>query len=326
MRAIDAIPLPLRDVGSVNVWLLHGDPLTLVDTGPCNAEALAALESGLRSHGLRLEDVELVLATHHHLDHVGLAATIRRRSGARVAVLDGLADYAADYPARAAAERCFSRDLMATHGVPAQVIADNEGFWDYIAANSESFTTDVRLVEGDRIRAGGRDLRVVTRPGHSTTDTLFVDDAGGLAFVGDHVLARISSNTEIYPGPGEQATRPQARLSYLESLEKTAAMPLARLLTGHGPAVTRHAQLIRARLAAHARRTGRIAGILARGPSTAYGVAEQLWPAPTVREQPLLVLWEVLSHLDLLVAAGTLDEHTQEDDGHSRFTLGGVAA
>ena len=74
--------LPLAHVGSVNAWLLRGDPLTLVDTGPRDDGALAALEDGLRREGLRLEDIELVLATHHHLDHVGLAATIQRRSGA----------------------------------------------------------------------------------------------------------------------------------------------------------------------------------------------------------------------------------------------------
>jgi hypothetical protein len=28
-----AISLPLPDVGSVNTWLLRGDPVTLIDTG-----------------------------------------------------------------------------------------------------------------------------------------------------------------------------------------------------------------------------------------------------------------------------------------------------
>ena len=45
------------------------------------------------------------------------------------------------------------------------------------ATTTEDFRADVRLADGERIRAGGRDLRVVARPGHSTTDTLFVDDA-----------------------------------------------------------------------------------------------------------------------------------------------------
>jgi glyoxylase-like metal-dependent hydrolase (beta-lactamase superfamily II) len=325
MAAIERIALPLRHVGSVNAWLLRGDPLTLVDTGPRNPGALAALEAGLRDHGVHLEDIELVLGTHHHLDHVGLMATIQRRSGARVAVLDGLADYGTAHEARTCAERNFSRELMAAHGVPPQVIAENEGFWEYISANSEPFRTDVRLREGDVIHVGGRDLRVVARPGHSTTDTLFVDDAHGIAFVGDHVLARISSNTEIYPGPGENEARPRARHSYLDSLRKTAEMPLERLLTGHGSVVTRHAELIRARLDEHDGRSQRIADVLAKGPNTAYGVAAVLWPARMIRAQPLLVLWEVLGHVDLMLCAGVLDEH-RADDGRSWFTRNVMAA
>jgi glyoxylase-like metal-dependent hydrolase (beta-lactamase superfamily II) len=209
--------------------------------------------------------------------------------------------------------------------VPRQVIAENEGFWEYISANSEPFRTDVRLLEGHTIRAGGRDLRVVARPGHSTTDTLFVDDEYGIALAGDHVLASISSNTEIYPGPGENKTRPRARHSYLDSLRKTAEMPLERLLTGHGAVVTRHAELIRARLDEHEGRSQRIADVLAKGPNTAYGVAAKLWPAQMIRAQPLLVLWEVLGHVDLMLSAGVLDER-RADDGRSWFTRNAVAA
>src|SRR5205814_9064966 len=99
MSRIVDIRLPLAHVGSVNAWLLRGDPVTLIDTGPRDDGALAALEAGLREHGLGIEDIELLLATHHHLDHVGLTATIQRRSRATVAVLDRTADYAARYAA-----------------------------------------------------------------------------------------------------------------------------------------------------------------------------------------------------------------------------------
>src|SRR3954471_16481343 len=111
MSAAIAIPLPLAYVGTVNAWLLPGDPVTLIDTGPREDGALAALEAGLRREGLRLEDVELVLATHHHLDHVGLAATIQRRSGATVAVLDRMADYVERYSAEVEDDRRFARML-----------------------------------------------------------------------------------------------------------------------------------------------------------------------------------------------------------------------
>src|SRR4051794_24926477 len=54
MSAPVCLPLPLPHIGSVNAWLLPGDPLTLIDTGPCDDTALTALEAGLRRADVRL--------------------------------------------------------------------------------------------------------------------------------------------------------------------------------------------------------------------------------------------------------------------------------
>jgi glyoxylase-like metal-dependent hydrolase (beta-lactamase superfamily II) len=326
MTDVVAIPLPLAHVGSVNAWLLPGDPVTLIDTGPRDDAALTTLEDGLRGAGLRIEDLELLLATHHHLDHVGLAATIQRRSGARVAVLDRMADYAARYSAEVEEDRRFARALLWHHGVPDQVVADTEEFWDYVRATTEDFHTDLRLADGDRVLAGGRTLRVVARPGHSTTDTLFVDERDAIAFAGDHLLAAISSNTEIRAANRAQDGRARSRLRYLESLDRTQAMPLARLLTGHGAPVTEHGWLVDARLRDHRRRCERILAILDDWPQSAFQIAGRLWPERTVMQQPLLVVWEVIGNLELLLAAGTVAERVGEAGSVFELTAAGRAA
>jgi glyoxylase-like metal-dependent hydrolase (beta-lactamase superfamily II) len=156
--------------------------------------------------------------------------------------------------------------------------------------------------------------------GHSTTDTLFVDERQRIAFVGDHLLARISSNTEIYPAAKPDGTRPRALVEYLANLRRTAGMRLVRLLTGHGRPVVAHARLVEDRLDEHRRRGERIAAILEDGPRTAFGVAAGLWPAATLADQPLLVVWEVLGHIDLLNDVGQIAAHTV-DDGQARFEL-----
>ena len=242
MNAPVAIPLPLAHVGSVNAWLLPGDPVTLIDTGPRDDDALAALEAGLRREGLRVEDIELVLATHHHLDHVGLAATIQRRSGAAVAVLDRMADYAARYAAEVEEDRRFARALMTHHGVPDQVVADSEDVLGLHPRHDRGLPRRrAARRRRSRARRAGAACGSSRDPGHSTTDTLFVDDRDAIAFAGDHLLATISSNTEICAPDRAQDGRARSRLRYLENLERTQAMPLARLLTGHGAPVTEHA-------------------------------------------------------------------------------------
>ena len=329
MERIVQIQAPLPHIRSVNIWLLRGDPLTLIDTGPRSEEALTALEDGLGREGLRIEDIELVIPTHHHLDHSGLIAMIVARSGARVAALDRAADYGAHYVERSEADRAFSRELMRHHGVPESVIESSEGFWDFIRDNSEAYVTDVVLSDGDVITAGGRELRIFARPGHSTTDALLVDEQSATAFVGDHLLAGISSNAEIVPVAEPTGSRPQARVQYLDSLARTATMPLDLLLTGHGDAVADHRGLVRRRFAEHRRRCQRILAVLEEGPAHAFGIAKHLWSARTVAEQPLLVVWEVLGHLDLLLDENTVSEQIFDDGsryGKAWFWLGEQAA
>ena len=55
MPDVAHLEVPVPYLGSVNVWLLRGEPLTLIDTGPLNEEAFAALEQQLRGHGVAIE-------------------------------------------------------------------------------------------------------------------------------------------------------------------------------------------------------------------------------------------------------------------------------
>ena len=109
MNDIVQIPLPLPHIGSVNAWLLRGDPLTLVDTGPRSDEALTRSRPGCGTRASRLEDIELVLVTHHHLDHAGLAATItaalRRARSRRSSAPPPTASATTTAPRRTAASR-----------------------------------------------------------------------------------------------------------------------------------------------------------------------------------------------------------------------------
>jgi glyoxylase-like metal-dependent hydrolase (beta-lactamase superfamily II) len=313
---VSQLQLPVPWLGSVNVWLLEGDPLTLVDTGPSNPRAAGALDEELAGHGYRVEDIELVLITHHHLDHSGLAGAIRARSGARIAAHRTAAEWGRDYSRRVAAERGFTEKLLAAHGVPAERIAETAPFFEYIERDSADYPTDVVLADGDKIAAGGRSLRVVHRPGHSTSDTLYVDENSDEAFVGDHLLAEITTGAEIMPVelPGKERRR--SLLEYLGNLRKTEAMRLSRCYPGHGPTIADHRALIAERIAFHSERLERVAELVRDGCTTAFEIGRRLWSDETAETQPVLVVWEVLGHLDILVNRGTVREDVDADGCH----------
>src|SRR3954464_1412492 len=82
-----AIPTPFA-VGRVNVYLIEDSPLTLVDAGPNSGTSLDELQRGIEPLGHRIEDIERVIVTHQHIDHLGLVGLVASRSGAEVAAIE----------------------------------------------------------------------------------------------------------------------------------------------------------------------------------------------------------------------------------------------
>jgi glyoxylase-like metal-dependent hydrolase (beta-lactamase superfamily II) len=309
------IPWP---VGPINVLLIEDDPLTLVDTGPNFASTLEALRLAVAEHGHRLEDIQRVLLTHQHIDHMGLASEIVRRSGAEVWALDLLAGWLADQPAKVAADRAYMSGLLSHHGVPRRIVASPRT--DQVAKPGwdPSVTVTHELHDGDIVPFSNREWRVMTRPGHSPFDTIFVDEKRGLLVAGDHLLPAISSNpviTPIDPGTADSSSfdqRPRAMLTYRESLEKTRMLDVNTILPGHGEGFSDHVALIDKRFTEMDVRTEQVAAILAGGPRTAHEVATELFGRAS-QTQPELTMSEVLGHADVLREAGRLLENELDD-------------
>jgi glyoxylase-like metal-dependent hydrolase (beta-lactamase superfamily II) len=302
------LPTPFR-VGPVNVYLLAGDgPLTLVDAGPNWQPALEALEAGLRGCGVEVEQLQQLVLTHQHFDHMGLARKIRSRSGAMCVALDPLADYLAAYPASVAEDDEYAVGIMRRYGTPDQLIEEvrtiSRSFWSY----GEAVDTDRRIRPGDVVNAGGQVLRTLWHPGHSPTDSLFVDDVSRTAFVGDHLLGHISSNPVAHrPIEGDARARPHALATYLDSLEKTGALELAKAWSGHGPPIDDVAPLIRERIEHHRERKETIFDLIESGIESAHDVGVALW-GRVETSQVYLALSEVLGHTDLLIADSKVRE------------------
>jgi glyoxylase-like metal-dependent hydrolase (beta-lactamase superfamily II) len=298
---IHRISIPLERNAAVNVWLLLGEPLTLVDTGPVSDEAQAVLERGLAEVGVRVEDLELVLVTHHHADHTGLAASIQRRAGARVCAHERLAAYLSQFGERVAEEKDFFGRFLADHGVPERLRGTSSGYWRWLDASWESCVVDTPVSDGATVVAGGRNLRLLHRPGHSETDTLFLDESGGESFVGDHLLT-----SPAYAEFGPRTERPLIR--YLDNLRLLAQAELGTLHTGHGDDVVDARGAVAARIAAAERRCERITELLGEDALTAFDVARGLWPGDRVEWDPVLTVSEVVAHLELLVERGDVCE------------------
>lgn len=306
------VPTPFA-VGRVNCYLLTGEPLTLVDTGPNSGTSLDYLERALAELGVRMEDIELIVITHQHMDHEGLLDVVARRSNAQVAAFSPLVQWIGNYRESTRADDAYAQETMRRHGIP----EDINTLLGVLSAGLHTYGSpggvSVPLGDGDRLTMGGRDYGVHHRPGHSPSDLVFFNEDAGLLIGGDHLLAHISSNA-LVTRPLEGSTtgpRPTPLIDYANSLRATRELPATMVLTGHGQVIDDHVTLIDARLSDQGRRARKIMKLIAAEPLTAHAIAQRMWGEIAIT-QAYLTLSEVLGHLDLLLAEGAARE-TQAD-------------
>ena len=316
------VPTPFL-VGRVNCYLIEDQPLTLVDTGPNSGKSLDELERALGALGRAIEDLELIVITHQHMDHLGLMEILARRSGAEIAALDLLAPYLANFGASATADDEFAQVVMRRHGVPQDLATVLGSVGAAFRAFGSSGHVSRELHDGSELRLRDRTLRVLHRPGHSPSDTIFWDQERRILLAGDHLLPHISSNPLLsrpLTAPGETpaapeeaaVVRPHALIGYIDSMRATRELPAELVLPGHGDPITDHVTLIDKRLRMHERRARDMRRLLASGPLTAYEIATAMWGNVAVT-QAYLTISEVLGHMDLLVRDGQAREREQDE-------------
>jgi len=323
---VHRIPLPLPEDGlrAVNVYAIDdGDALVLVDGGWSLPESLAAFERALEGIDRDPGSVRDVLVTHTHRDHYTQALELRRRYGARVLLGAGERDALGAIREAGTGAALSSLHRLRVAGAPE--LADRlaaAARWD--GYRPEDWELPDRWLGGGEVPLRTRTLTAIPTPGHTRGHLVFLDEAAGLMFTGDHVLPHITPSIgfELRPGPLPLA-------DFLDSLRLVARYPAARLLPAHGPvAGSVHARV--GELLAHHDERLRAAGeAVRRGAVDAYGVARQLtW---TRHGTPfgelngfnqMLAVLETAAHLDLLVHRGELESSTV--DGVTGYRVPGA--
>jgi glyoxylase-like metal-dependent hydrolase (beta-lactamase superfamily II) len=305
------IPTPFA-VGRVNCYLLVDRPLTLIDTGPNSGKSLDEMERQLDALGYAIEDLELIVITHQHIDHTGLVEILSQRSRADVAAIDLVVDFLANYGDDAESDDAFAGGLMMRYGIPEEMVIALRSVSRSFRAWGASAQVTRPLHDGEELRLRDRSLQALHRPGHSPSDTVLWDADRRILVAADHLLPHISSNPLMSRPLDGSTQRPQALVRYISSLKATRELPAEIVLPGHGDPITEHRALIDERLALHERRAEKIYGLIAERPRTAFEIAQELWGNVAVT-QAFLTLSEVVGHVDLLMNAGRVREIARGD-------------
>ncbi len=206
--------------GFVAIYVVLGRRTALVDTGFAQ-HPVSTIGPGLATIGLTLREVDLILTTHAHPDHVGGHASVVSASDATVGVhpadqlrMDGLwkrpvpdDDFLADFHAVGLQHRTEERiaSLLADAGRPVIV--------------------ELTLRDGDRIDLGaGVALDVVHTPGHTGGSLTYLIQPDMTALVGDAIQGLGGgSGLPLYEDPE----------AYLSSLARIGELGVPMVGLGH---------------------------------------------------------------------------------------------
>jgi glyoxylase-like metal-dependent hydrolase (beta-lactamase superfamily II) len=314
------LPLPGDALRAVNSYLLQSDDgYLLVDCGWDRAESRSQLTGYLAQLGAELGSIQGVFATHCHWDHLGAAGWLRQESGAWVSLGRGDLETAvasAEDPERSRGAALDRLLACAAPDVAERLKAERQGEQE---ERWRAPLPDLFLVGAELLRHGGRELEVLSTPGHTRGHLCLFDRARGILFAGDHVLPQITPSLGVeLPLPGDS---PLA--SFMSSLE----LPATTVLPAHGPVFQGLQERVDDLLEHHRLRLSDCLEAVAAAGSSAREVAGRLpWTRRQRRFEELdgfnqmLAVFESDAHLMVLSEQGLLQLHPGPDG--TRYLLG----
>jgi glyoxylase-like metal-dependent hydrolase (beta-lactamase superfamily II) len=294
------LALPWPGVPHGNVWAVAADGgVVLFDTGIGGKGRLRDFEFALSQAGFGLEDVRLVVCTHSHTDHYGLAAPIVEGAGCELWMHPAWEHVRllADDPTAALEQRL---EVARESGVPAAALEryrqlrseDDETGIDAIVEPARD------LVPGVEVETDLGTWQVHETPGHAPSHVVLHQPERKLMISGDHLLGR----TVLFFDYGHT---PDPVGEFLGGLDEIEPLEVGLVLPGHG----RTFRDPRAKIAEARRQVeellGKVRASLSEGERTAFeAVADLIGPENLKSPASAWALQIVRSSLDHLAIVG----------------------
>jgi glyoxylase-like metal-dependent hydrolase (beta-lactamase superfamily II) len=200
---MDIITIPGREYDS-NVYVVVGKIPTIIDTGT-GFYTRIILETIQKI--VKLEQIQQILLTHEHYDHIGGVQDILQASKGRV-------------------------KIFAHKNVGSKLKGGKSTFAEMLGGTMPKFTVDVPLFGGEQMTIGDSPFEVLITPGHSIGSLCFYSKKKEVLFSGDTIFADGGFGRYDFPG-GDFNT-------LLNSIEKLAKLDVTNLYPGHGSIVEQH--------------------------------------------------------------------------------------
>ena len=186
---------------NANHFVYRSDNPVLIDTAYITD--FAETRACIQTLGVKLSDIDLIISTHSHSDHIGGNKFIQDESGCDIAI------------------HRIGKHFIDTHD-------DWATWWRYYGHEAEFFRATQALEDGDTMIVGPHEFRVIYTPGHASD---------GIVLYNQKEKILISSDTlweHDMPGMTLRVEGSTALFRFEESLEKIKALDIRMVYPGHG--------------------------------------------------------------------------------------------
>ena len=194
----------LSPSGDCNVYIVNGgDELALIDTG--GGYGVPAILENIRKDGLDPKKITKTLITHSHFDHIGGNYDIKKQTGSEIL--------------------CHPADREAIETLNEFSLYEMAKQW---GLEFKAVPIDGTIDEGDKIKVGKLELKVVHNPGHTPGCISFLVDDNGVRSLLCGDIAGASGRLGYINGPGFSLD------DWKKSIKKLVELGPSRLYPGHG--------------------------------------------------------------------------------------------
>ena len=303
---IHAIAIPLPDLSNLitsNLYAIGKGPITLIDTGLKSVGTLDFVCSRLAKFGFSLGDVNRIIITHGHMDHFGLAASIREAVGRPIDCFIHEEDKW-QVSSNNFMQEMWTEEadrLMAMAGVPRQETEKVRNRFLSFKELGDPLDGVLGMNDGDEFLGEGYCLKIVHTPGHTPGSCCVFETQQRILFSGDHIIKHITPNPFVVIDRSRlQNQNYQSLKAYLESLEKVLKLEVRYVFPGHGSDIDDLPEIVSAFRKHHLDRIELIWHILNKGRKPLYEIAVEVFGIIPDGEA-FLAISEIIVHLEMLI-------------------------
>lgn len=296
------IETDVANLRTYNFYIVENDgQLILVDAGYNDETSWQKLQDVLKKNGFTLHDLDAILLTHHHFDHIGLVNRIIEKHPIPVYAHEQAIVRLKRDPHYLESRIRFFNDLYVKMGCNVDRVAQEiERLRIYVEKNElQIVNSEIEILQsGDRVFG----FDVIEVIGHSLDHIAFYHKESEQILVGDHMIQHMSSNALIDIDSNGQ--RPKSLVYYEKSLKKLLDLPIKIAYPGHGKMITEPYKLLHEKLGRIKNRGDLILQMLHKR-QTAAEIAQAVYKDRYDTLFPL-VMSEVIGHIDRLVYYGRI--------------------